>query len=222
MPLRGQRPCKSPPAKAASLRPDWLSRGAEIELTRETAAVLGALRERDANTFAHCDRTCALSVETGRSVGLSSKDLAVLRWAAELHDIGKIGIPDRVLFNPGRLDDEELGLMRTHPRRGYDILASIPGSKFASIATVVLHHHEAIDGSGYPEGLGGEDIPVLARILSIVDAYDAIATVRPYHAPKSHVEVMRMLQEQQGRKYDPYILPTFSKVVGVSAYRAAG
>ena len=222
MPLRGQRPYQSLPAKAGSRQPDWLSRSAVNELTRETAAVLGALRERDANTYAHCDRTCALSVETGRSVGLSSQDLAVLRWAAELHDIGKIGIPDRVLFNPGRLDEEELGLMRTHPRRGHDILASIPGSKFASIATIVLHHHEAVDGSGYPEGLGGEDIPVLARILSIVDSYDAIATVRPYHAPKSHVEVMRMLEEQQGRKYDPYILPAFSKVVGVSAYRAAG
>ena len=192
------------------------------ELTRETAAVLRALRERDENTFAHCDRTCALSVETGRTFALSSPDLAVLRWAAELHDIGKIGIPDRVLFKPGRLDDEELGVMRTHSRRGHDILASIPDAQIASIATVVLHHHEAIDGSGYPEGLRGEDIPVLARIISIVDSYDAIATVRPYHAPKSHVEVMRMLHEEQGRKYDPYILATFSKTVEFSPYKAAG
>jgi HD-GYP domain-containing protein (c-di-GMP phosphodiesterase class II) len=192
------------------------------ELTRETVAVLRALRERDENTFAHCDRTCALSVETGRAFGLSSQDLAVLRWAAELHDIGKIGIPDRVLFKPGRLDDEELAVMRTHPRRGHHILTSIPDAQIAPIATVVLHHHEAVDGSGYPEGLRGEGIPVLARILSIVDSYDAIATVRPYHAPKSHVEVMRMLHEEQGRKYDPYILATFSKSVEFSPYRAAG
>ena len=153
---------------------------------------------------------------------LSSHDLRVLSRAAELHDIGKIGIPDRVLLKPGRLDDEELAVMRTHPRRGHDILASIEDDRVASIANVVLHHHEAIDGNGYPEGLRGEDIPVLARILSVVDSYDAIATVRPYHAPKSHVEVMRMLHEEQGRKYDPYVLATFSKVVEFSPYRAAG
>jgi HD-GYP domain-containing protein (c-di-GMP phosphodiesterase class II) len=192
------------------------------EFTRETAALLEALRERDENTFAHCDRTCALCVQTGRMFRLSSQDLSVLCRAAELHDIGKIGIPDRVLLKPGRLDDEELGVMRTHSRRGHDILASIQDSQIASIAMVVLHHHEAIDGGGYPEGLRGEDIPVLARILSIVDSYDAISTARPYHAPKSHVEVMRMLHQEQGRKYDPYVLATFSRIVESSPYRAAG
>jgi len=192
------------------------------ELVRVRAALLEALRERDENTFAHCDRTCALCVETGRMFGLSSNDLRVLSRAAELHDIGKIGIPDRVLLKPGRLDDEELAVMRTHPRRGHDILASIEDDRVASIADVVLHHHEAIDGNGYPEGLRGEDIPVLARILSIVDAYDAIYTVRPYHAPRSHVEVMRMLHAEQGRKYDAYVLATFSKVVDSSSYRAVG
>jgi HD-GYP domain-containing protein (c-di-GMP phosphodiesterase class II) len=191
------------------------------KLIRARAGLLGALRERDENTFAHCDRTCALCVQTGRMFGLSSQDLAVLRRAAELHDIGKMGIPDRVLLKPGRLDDEELAVMRTHSRRGHDMLASIQDARVAPIATIVLHHHEAIDGNGYPEGLRGEDIPVLARILSIVDSYDAIASVRPYHAPKSHVEVMRMLHEEQGRKYDPYVLATFSKIVDFSPYRAA-
>jgi HD-GYP domain-containing protein (c-di-GMP phosphodiesterase class II) len=99
---------------------------------------------------------------------------------------------------------------------------SIPDPGIASIATVVLHHHEAIDGSGYPEGLRGEGIPILSRILSIVDSYDAIATVRPYHAAKSHAEVMRMLHDEQGRKYDPYVLANFGKIVEFSPYKAAG
>jgi len=192
------------------------------KLIRARAGLLGALRERDENTFAHCDRTCELCLQTGRAFSLSSEELRVLRRAAELHDIGKMRIPDRVLLKPGRLDDEELAVMRTHSRRGHDILASIQDARIAPIATVVLHHHEAIDGSGYPEGLRGEGIPFLARILSVVDSYDAISTVRPYHAPRSHVEVMRMLHEEQGRKYDPYVLAAFSKMVESSPYRAAG
>lgn len=112
--------------------------------------------------------------------------------------------------------------MRTHPRRGHDILASIGDAQISGIAVVVLHHHEAVDGSGYPEGLKGEDIPVLARIISIVDSYDAIGTVRPYHAPKSHAEVIRMLHEEQGRKFDPYVLANFCRRVESSAYRVDG
>lgn len=222
MPLRGRRTDTSGRAKAVSPRSDRGSGAGSNELTRETAAVLTALRERDQNTFAHCDRTCALCVETGRTLGLSTGDLVVLGWAAELHDIGKIGIPDSVLFKPGRLDDDELRVMRTHPRLGHDILASIPGAHVALIATVVLHHHEAIDGGGYPDGLRGDDIPVMARILSIVDSYDAIATARPYHACKRHAQVMRMLHEQQGRKYDPYILAAFGRMIETSPHRATG
>ena len=222
MPLRGPGTDRSNQAKAVSPRSDRPSGAGSNELIRETAAVLTALRERDENTFAHCDRTCALCVETGRTLGLSPGDLVVLRWAAELHDIGKIGIPDSVLFKQGRLDDDELGVMRTHPRLGHDILASIPGANIALVATVVLHHHEAIDGGGYPDGLRGDDIPVMARILSIVDSYDAIATARPYHACESHAQVMRMLHEQQGRKYDPYILAAFGKMIEASPHRATG
>jgi HD-GYP domain-containing protein (c-di-GMP phosphodiesterase class II) len=190
------------------------------DFVRETAAVLSALRERDAATFHHCERTCALAVETGRAIGVSAAELATLRLAAELHDIGKIGIPDRVLLKPGRLDADELRIMRTHPRRGHDILVSIPDRELDSLAAVVLCHHEAVDGTGYPEGLQGEAIPLLARIVSIADAYDAIRTTRPYHAPKSHVQVMRMLDDEQGRKFDPYVLGVFTKVVEASPYRA--
>jgi HD-GYP domain-containing protein (c-di-GMP phosphodiesterase class II) len=191
------------------------------EFARETAAVLSALRERDANTFEHCDRTCALAVATGRAVGVSSADLTILSLAAELHDVGKIGIPDRVLLKTGRLEEEELRVMQTHPRRGHDILASVPDHQIAAAATIVLRHHEAVDGSGYPDGLRGEEIPVLARIVSIADSYDAIATLRPYHQPKSHKQTIRMLYEELGGKYDPYLMAAFTRVVEASSYRAS-
>lgn len=190
------------------------------DLARETAAVIRALRERDENTSAHSGRTCGLALETGRACGLSSSDLATLKLAANLHDVGKIGIPDRVLLKPGRLDDEELRVMRTHPRRGHDILASIGDEHIAKIATIVLYHHEAVDGSGYPEGLKEESIPLMSRIVSIADSYDAMATVRPYHRPRSHADVMNILYAGQHRKYDGHVLDTFAKVIECSAYRA--
>ena len=191
------------------------------DLARQTAAVIQALRERDENTAAHSNRTRALSLETGRACGLSSDDLAILKLAAELHDVGKIGIPDRVLLKPGRLDEEEMDLMRTHSRRGHDILTSIPDSEIGAVANVVLHHHEAMNGAGYPDGLKGEAIPALSRIVSVADSYDALATVRPYHRARSHDDVMRVLLEEQGGKYDPYVLVAFTKVIASSQYRAA-
>jgi len=190
------------------------------DLARETAAVVRALRERDENTSAHCGRTRELAFETGRACGLASSDLATLKLAADLHDVGKIGIPDRVLLKPGRLDEEELRVMRTHPRRGHDILVAIGNAHIAEIATVVLHHHEAVDGSGYPEGLKGESIPLMSRIVSVADAYDAIATVRPYHSPRTHGEIMRILHDGQDRKYDEQVLAAFARIIERSAYRA--
>ena len=191
------------------------------EFARETAAVLRALHERDEKTSDHCGRTCALAQATGEALGLLPAELATLRLAAALHDIGKIGIPDKVLLKPGRLDDEELQVMRTHPQRGHAILLSIPDIDISAVAAVVLAHHEAVDGGGYPEGLKREQIPPLARIVSVVDCYDAIATVRPYHAAKRHDEVMRMLYAESGRKLDPYVIAAFEKVVQSSPHRAA-
>lgn len=191
-----------------------------IPFERETVAVSTALRERDTNTSDHCNRTCALSLETARAIGIHSADLVTLHLAAGLHDVGKIGIPDYILFKADRLDEEELHVMQTHPRRGYDILTSIPDHQINVVAEIVLHHHEAVDGTGYPEGLKGEEIPVLARILCVADSYDAIATIRPYHKPRNHTQVMQILYEQQGHKYDPYVLAAFTKIIEFSAYKA--
>jgi HD-GYP domain-containing protein (c-di-GMP phosphodiesterase class II) len=191
------------------------------DLARATAAVHRALRERDENTSDHSGRTCCLALETGQACGLSADDLATLKLAAELHDVGKIGIPDRVLLKPGRLDDEEMRVMRTHPRRGHDILASIGGERIAKVATIVLHHHEAVDGSGYPDGLREASIPLLSKIVAVADSYDAIAAVRPYHRPRPHAEIMRILYDAQDRKYDAAVLATFATVIERSAYKAS-
>jgi len=191
------------------------------DLARATAAVNRALRERDENTSAHSGRTCGLALETGQAWGLSPDDLATLELAAQLHDVGKIGIPDRVLLKAGRLDDEEMRVMRTHPRRGHDILAAIGGERIAKVATVVLHHHESVDGTGYPDGISEASIPLLSRIVSVADSYDAIATVRPYHRPRPHAEIMRILREGEARKYDAKVLAVFATIIERSVYRAS-
>lgn len=201
-------------------RPSLLNISAE-ELTRETAAVQRALEERDGNTSAHSSRACALAVELGRALGLLPDELRVLELAAMLHDVGKIGIPDRILLKPGRLDDDEMRVMRTHPRRGYDILAAIPDPQITEVASAALYHHEAYDGSGYPDGLSGDDIPELARIVAVVDAYDAIAAARPYHPSRPHAQVMRILRDENGGKYDPEVLSMFSRIIDISAHRAS-
>ena len=129
--------------------------------SRETVALVRALMERDSNTGEHCKRTHALSLELGKAAALSAGEIANLALAARLHDIGKIGIPDSVLLKRGRLEPDELAVMRTHPRRGYEILAVIPDDDHAAVAEAVLRHHECFDGSGYPDGLKGEEVPGL-------------------------------------------------------------
>lgn len=191
------------------------------DLVQKTVGVISALRQRDDNTASHCDRVSRLCVEMGRACGLSSRELTVLGLAAELHDVGKIGIPDSILLKPGRLNDEEMQVMRTHPRRGYDMLINIEDDEIAGIADVVLHHHETYDGTGYPDKLHGEAIPLSARILSVADAYDALATVRPYHEPRSHASIMEMFEER-ACKYDPVVLAAFKRIIESSAYKAQG
>jgi HD-GYP domain-containing protein (c-di-GMP phosphodiesterase class II) len=191
-------------------------------LASKTIALVRALRERDDNTGGHSDRTRVLAIEIGKACSLSAADLDTLSLAAHLHDLGKIGIPDSVLLKPGRLDDEEMQVMRSHPQRGHDILASIPDPEVAAVANVVLHHHEGFDGKGYPNGLRGEQIPPMSRIVAIADSYDAMATVRPYHKPRTHAEIMKLMFDQQAGKYDPYFEQLFAGVVERSPYRAGG
>ncbi|HEY2862023.1 MAG TPA: HD domain-containing phosphohydrolase [Casimicrobiaceae bacterium] len=191
-------------------------------LTKKTVALVCALRHRDGNTGAHSDRTQALALELGRAAALTSSSLATLGLAAQLHDIGKIGIPDAVLLKPGRLEPDELEIMKTHPQRGHDILAAIPDAEIAVVAQPVLHHHEHFAGGGYPSRLKGEAIPVLSRIIAIADSYDAMATDRPYHRAKAHSEIMRILFEVNGHRYDPHLVTKFAVLIESSRHRSTG
>lgn len=186
------------------------------------ATVLGAaLHERDAYTRQHGDRVMQIALALGRSVRLESQELGQLHAAALLHDIGKIGIPDEVLLNPGILDPAQRAVMRSHAERGEKILRTIPGEDAARVAEAVRHHHEEFDGGGYPDRLGGEDIPVLARIISIVDNYDAMASQRVYHDSRNHDHVIGIMQEGAGGKHDPYLLGKFMDVIQYSPLRVA-
>lgn len=181
-----------------------------LAFCNSTQALVAALGERDSYTREHADRVITLAEELGRACGLSEQELVVLRLAAALHDIGKIGIPDNILHKPGKLDADEWVVMRTHPERGARILRATGLDVAEAIAEAVACHHEHFDGSGYPAGRRGEEIPVAARIVLIADAYDAMATPRPYHRPRSHAEVMAVLAADVGIKSDPAVFAKFA------------
>lgn len=179
--------------------------------------VLGeALAEKDAVTRRHCERVIDLAAAFGRHCRLDTDQLRLLRMAAALHDIGKIGIRDAVLLKPGKFDDGEWREMRTHAERGERIVRSIAVDGAGEIACAVRHHHEDFDGGGYPDGLRGEDIPYVARMVAIVDSYDAIGEPRPYQGRHHHEEVMAKLGAESGRRFDPYLLARFREMMAAA------
>jgi len=180
---------------------------------RFSRTLIAALDERDGHTREHSDRVANLAESLGRACGLSRRELRLLRIAGEMHDIGKIGIPDAILLKPGSFLPDEWQIMRSHPLRGERIARSVQIDGMDTVATIIRHHHEHFDGSGYPDALAGEDIPVLARILSIVDSYDAMTMPRPYHPARPHEQVMATLATEEGMKHDPALLARFRHCV---------
>lgn len=179
------------------------------DLNSSVLALTMALNERDAYTNVHCNRVCQLAQELGRAFDLNEKDLAELVLAARFHDIGKIGIPDAVLLKPARLDSEELAIMRTHPVRGERVFLATGRIDAASIAQLIRQHHEAVDGSGYPDGLHGEQIRLGARILAVVDGYDAMTTTRPYRKSMPQDTALQILRQEGGARLDPAVVERF-------------
>jgi len=175
------------------------------------------LAERDPHTSDHAQRLQELSLSLGKRVGLTEYQLGNLKLLALLHDIGKIGIPDSILFKTYILTPSEWEKMREHSRIGYRMAKNIPD--FAPIAQDILHHHEHWDGTGYPDGLKGEKIPLLSRIISIIDAYDVMQSRRPYKAPISKTKALKEIERCAGTQFDPQLVEIFLKIVKNNASR---
>ncbi len=170
-----------------------------------------ALDLRDKETEGHTRRVTRLTVQLARKLGIPEVDLVNIQRGALLHDIGKMGIPDRILNKPGALDDDEWEEMRRHPGYAYEMLSAID---FLKPAIDIPHcHHEKWDGSGYPRGLKEEDIPLAARIFAIVDVWDALTSDRPYHKAWEKEKVYQHLREQSETHFDPIVVDAFLALV---------
>jgi HD-GYP domain-containing protein (c-di-GMP phosphodiesterase class II) len=178
-------------------------------LADATAGLLTALHQRDAYTHAHSNRVRELAEETARRCGLSRGQRALLRLCARFHDVGKIGIPDSILFKPGKLTDAELEVMRTHAALGAAIVGSVAAPNADDCAHVIRHHHEHFDGQGYPDGLRNSDIPICARIIAVVDCYDAMTSQRAYSHRRSPATALEVIRDGLGTQFDPHVAETF-------------
>ncbi|MBV8048153.1 MAG: HD-GYP domain-containing protein [Paludibacterium sp.] len=175
-----------------------------VELLR----VLGsAIAKRDADTDSHNYRVTLYAVALAEALGRTPRDVIALMAGAFLHDVGKIGIADRVLLKPGALDDEEFALMKQHVDIGVQIIGEVKWLEWTE--EVVGGHHERYDGSGYPRGLRGDAIPYNARLFTIVDVFDALTSRRPYKEPFALEQTLAMMQDARGRQFDPAMLDVF-------------
>ena len=163
---------------------------------------------RDGDTGDHCSRLSAMGVCFGKKLGFNHKQIEALRLGGVLHDIGKLGIPDSILLKPGKLDEHEWEVMRQHTVIGDHLISSL--SSLSYVRPIVRHHHEHWDGSGYPDGLAGEDIPVLARAFQLLDIFDALAYARPYKKAFSQQKIIEIFEEEQAKGWrDPEMSAIF-------------
>jgi diguanylate cyclase (GGDEF)-like protein len=179
--------------------------------------LLAALLARDPATRSHLEHVNRLAQEFAAALGLSTLDRESLLLASVLHDVGKIAIPDRVLRKPGSLAPEEQDLVRRHPIIGAMLIEHIPG--FADAAVAVRHHHERFDGNGYPDGLAGDDIPVAARIVTLIDAFSAMTVDRPYHKGLRVDEAVSELRRCAGTQFCPKLVERFAAIVAAGGGR---
>jgi HD-GYP domain-containing protein (c-di-GMP phosphodiesterase class II) len=170
---------------------------------RAIAAIIDA---KDGYTHRHSERVAGFAVRLARQLGWSPDECRVLELSGLLHDIGKIGVSDAILNKPGKLTPEEFAEVRRHPGHGAAILSHIQSPKVAKLLPGVMHHHERWDGTGYPDGLAGDDIPIFGRVLAVADFIDALTSDRSYRGARSIDDVVTMIQEESGRMFDPRVV----------------
>ena len=189
------------------------------ELESAEAVILGlgaTIEARDPSTNGHCQRLAHYATTLGKSLGLDASDLAALERGGFLHDIGKIAVPDRVLLKDGKLDPQESRVMRKHPIVGDSLCAGL--RSLNKVRPIVRHHHERLDGTGYPDGLRNGEVPLLAQIVSIVDIFDALTTERPYRAARPSDEAFQVLTEEAEKGWrDRALVDAFFAVAGAGA-----
>jgi putative methionine-R-sulfoxide reductase with GAF domain len=185
------------------------------ELAHETAVALSeAIESRDPYTGHHCSRLAEYATLTAMALGLPAKEIQGIRLGAALHDVGKITVPDHVLKKPDKLTPDEYAIIKQHCYSGGQICKRVP---FLQVAyPIVYHHHERFDGAGYPDGLKGDRIPLGARIVTVVDAYDAMTSDRPYRKALPVSEAKAILKDGTGTQWDPEIVETFLAAIGAS------
>lgn len=173
-------------------------------------SIMKSVELKDHFTAEHCRRVGAGSARLAEIMGLSPSEQTVIYYAGLFHDIGKVGIPDSILLKPAKLTTEEFDSMRCHAEYSVQILMPLTQDPFfKSLIPGVRYHHEKFDGSGYPHHMKGEDIPLEARIIAVVDTYDAMSNVRPYRQALSEAIVIKELQDYSGRQFDPKIVKIF-------------
>lgn len=168
-----------------------------------------AAEYRDNETGLHIIRMSYISVILGRAAGMSENDLDLLLNASPMHDIGKIGIPDNILLKPGKFEPEEWEIMKTHAQIGADILSGDDSPMMAMAREIALTHHEKWDGSGYPNGLEGDAIPLVGRISALADVFDALTSERPYKKAWKVEDALNLIKEQSGKHFDPQLVEYF-------------
>lgn len=174
-------------------------------------ALAAAVDAKDSYTCGHSERVAEMSLAIAKDMNLSDEEQYLIHIGAHLHDVGKIGIPDAIMSKPGRLTNEEFKLIKDHPMIGYHIVSKV--KILQTVSLIVRHHHERMDGGGYPDGLSGTDIPLGARIVAVADAFDAMTTNRTYKVSMSISDALQELINCSGTQFDRQIVAVFVKII---------
>jgi HD domain-containing protein/MASE9 protein len=183
------------------------------------AALLGSLAAKERSTHGHSAATMEHALAVAKSLGLGPDEIAAVNLGTLFHDIGKIGIPEQILLKPSALTEEEWAEMKTHPVIGANLIAEVPNLE--RIRPIVLAHHEHYDGSGYPNGLKGDEIPLAAQIISVADTYEAMTSTRPYRQALGHTEAVAELRRVAGSQLNPIVVEAFIRQIEIGASGAA-